>query len=171
MTSGTTSTQAKHWTTQETLLSMHQSRLFHCTSEDLQSFQCKSPTSRLHQGKKHKHSTNLPCRLQPFWLTVALGVDGSAHGTLFLDDGVSLHTVENRMYDLIEFEAHSTSDGSQGSLSSHVKVLGWPEQIPPLSSVDVLGVSTAPSTVTVNGDQVSFVYDSTNQVSQQHCSV
>lgn len=44
-------------------------------------------------------------RNNPFGLIIALGDDGTAHGTLYWDDGDSLDVISKGHYALLEFSA------------------------------------------------------------------
>jgi len=98
---------------------------------------------------------------------VALGRDGNAVGEIFIDDGESLNTYENGIYNLITFSATSSDDGSQGVLTSAVVHNGYAATLPPLGMITIFGVSQSSTNtvVTVNGNPVNtFTYSSSTEV-------
>ena len=58
-----------------------------------------------------------------YGLTIALDADGSASGSLFVDDGITVGNVASGSYVEMEFEVSSTASG--GKLSSVVVHAGW----------------------------------------------
>jgi len=113
------------------------------------------------------NTTTTASRLNPFGLLVALGRDGGAVGEIYIDDGESLDTYENGIYNLISYKAASGDNGSQGTLTSTVVSDGYSGTISPLGMIIVFGVSqsTSNTIVTVNGESVeSFFYNSQTQV-------
>ncbi|RAH85643.1 extracellular alpha-glucosidase aglu [Aspergillus japonicus CBS 114.51] len=98
--------------------------------------------------------TTREARKSPWSLLAALDSDGVASGQLYLDDGVSV--VPNTTLN-VGFSA------SRSSL--HVSAKGdWAEKNP-LANVTVLGVKQRPSSVKLNGKQVSKVqYNSTAHI-------
>jgi len=97
-------------------------------------------------------------RLNPFSLIVAFETSsGSASGSLYLDDGDSLHVIRQGLYTVIAFSASVSSEG--GNLQSSFGVNGYPlirQQI--LDTINFLGVTNKPAIVQVNGAGVSFTY-------------
>lgn len=100
--------------------------------------------------------TTKAVRKQPFNILVAPGLDGSAAGSLFIDDGVSLaqpHTTLIRM-------AYST-----GTLSVSGR-FGYTAEANSVSAVTVLGQAKAPKGVSVDGKALgpgAWTYNSTTQ--------
>jgi alpha-glucosidase (family GH31 glycosyl hydrolase) len=98
-------------------------------------------------------------RKQEFNLIVALDANSNAVGDLFLDDGESFHTIQNNQFSYIKFQ-HTAN-----TLTIQPAVTNW-KAISPLSDVTFLGVSTAPTSVTVNGQVYSkskWAYSATNR--------
>jgi len=84
-------------------------------------------------------------------IIVAPGVDGSATGSLYLDDGESVAPNATKLVTL------TSSSASHGTLSINVGVSGQYKGLDlPLANVTFLGVQTAPSAsgVTINGQSV-----------------
>ena len=95
-------------------------------------------------------------RLSPFNLTVAFDQNFGASGSLYVDDGKSINT----SYSYVTFSASVT--GGKGELTSTVVASGYANQTysTSLTAVKVLGLTSAPSSVTANNVSVtSFVYN------------
>jgi len=88
--------------------------------------------------------TTYESRQNPWGLLVALDTQGSASGSLYIDDGESL--VQNATL-YVEFSA------TAGSL--YATATGTYNASQPLANVTVLGVSAAPKNLTLNGASVS----------------
>jgi len=102
--------------------------------------------------------TTYESRQNPFSLIVPFeSSTGTANGTLYIDDGDSLHVLESGSYTAIEYRASLNAKG--GSLSSSFTNNGYSqinEQI--LDTIYLLGVECCASSVTVNGKSVTFAY-------------
>jgi alpha-glucosidase len=100
--------------------------------------------------------TTRDARKLPWSVLVALGIDGSASGYLYLDDGESIDPVAIKEVDL--------SIGKNGK-SLEASVSGTFEDGIPLANVTVMGVAKAPNgKVTLNGEKVGDgVYDESSQ--------
>lgn len=98
-------------------------------------------------------------RQNPFELIVALSSLGKAKGILFIDDGESLEPLQTAAHMFVAYEV------SQGTLEAKVHPFRFHESLPPLSTVQVFGVSGQPSSVTVNGSPVhNFNYNVSTKV-------
>ncbi|KAL4970759.1 glycosyl hydrolases family 31-domain-containing protein [Aspergillus stella-maris] len=97
--------------------------------------------------------TTKEARQTPWALLAALGNDGTATGSLFLDDGESLHPEATLDVDFAV---------SQSRLS--VSARGEWGESNPLANVTILGVPDEPAFVTFNEQQVSADYDARTQV-------
>ena len=99
--------------------------------------------------------TTRDARTTPWSVLVALGVDGSANGTLYLDDGVSVTPNATKIVDLT---------ATNGSLDATVQ--GSFVDSNPLANVTVMGVMSDPGgNVTLNGMSVgSGTYNATSKV-------
>lgn len=99
--------------------------------------------------------TTAECRNSSWSLITALNAEGSATGMLYIDDGESL---EQNATLLVDFTA------SQGSLYASAR--GLYEDTNALANVTVLGVSSQPGNVTLNGVAVrsGVSYNATSQV-------
>lgn len=98
--------------------------------------------------------TTTASRLNDWSLLVALSPEGTASGDLYLDDGESQHPGKTKY---VDFTA------TAGSL--YVSIRGLYAQAQPLANVTVLGVSSAPASVSWNGEVVNTVnYNATSQV-------
>jgi len=113
-------------------------------------------------------TTTVASRLNPYHLVVALK-NGNAAGTLYLDDGESLNSYDDSIFNLIKYSAVGSADGSSGTLSSLIAQYKWTESIPNLETIAFYGVAktqTIPSVV-VNGQATSsFTYNAATQVLQ-----
>lgn len=100
--------------------------------------------------------TTRDARKLPWSVLVALGLDGSASGYLYLDDGESVNPDAIKEVDL--------SIGHNGK-SLVASVSGTFEDGIPLANVTVMGVTKAPNDkVTLNGEMVGDgVYDESSQ--------
>lgn len=88
--------------------------------------------------------TTAESRKNPWSILVALGTTGTASGQLYLDDGESIKPDATR---LVNFSATASS--------LHVSAKGTFKDINALNNVTVMGVSTAPGKVTLDGDRVA----------------
>lgn len=88
--------------------------------------------------------TTYESRQNPFNLLVALDRDGSATGELYLDDGVS---IELNATLSVSF---TFSDGVLSAVPT-----GSYEVSQPLANVTILGLTESPSSITLNGQNVS----------------
>eukprot|EP01133_Synstelium_polycarpum_P007838 gene7838-9198_t len=104
--------------------------------------------------------TTKVARTLPMTLIVAMA-NNEAHGELFIDDGISLHTVQKGHYSLIEFHAlqHPTMLVLQSSnVQEHYDISSYT-----IDTIVIYG-SQPVTEVIVNGvDTTSFVYNSANQ--------
>ena len=98
--------------------------------------------------------TTYAARQNDWALLVALDQQGSATGSLYVDDGESL--VQNATLDV-------TFTATNGSLSS--SSMGMYEASQPLANVTILGVNAMPQTVTLNGmSLMGWNYNETSSV-------
>jgi alpha-glucosidase len=96
-------------------------------------------------------------RQTPWSLIVALGLNGTASGTLYLDDGVS---VKQKATKLVTLTANSA-----GSINATVQG-GYTGLDTPLANITILGVQSKPKSdvVKINGKEVgSNVYNATGK--------
>ena len=100
------------------------------------------------------YTTN-ECRNSPWSLLVALNSDGDATGQLYVDDGESV-VQKSTLY--VDFTA------SDNSLYASAR--GLYKDTNPLANVTVLGVTSQPSSVVLNGEKVSsgVNYDGSSKV-------
>jgi hypothetical protein len=79
-----------------------------------------------------------------------------ASGFLYLDDGNDLSSIEEQEYTTINYQAQS------GKLTGSVSTAGYN---PPsaLATITILGVTSAPTQVFVNGQSFPFTYSSGKQ--------
>ena len=99
--------------------------------------------------------TTRDARLTPWSLLVALGVDSTATGSVYLDDGISITPNATK---IVTFKA------SSGSISASIK--GSYVDGNSLSNVTIMGVMSAPSSasITLNGKDVGGgVYNATGK--------
>ena len=92
-------------------------------------------------------------------LVVALGTNGTAAGTDYSDDGVSLDSLSAGAYTLVTYAA--TASGSSGVVRSTVVRAGYTAD-PAFTSARLLGLPACPTAVTVNGIGASFTCDDVN---------
>lgn len=98
--------------------------------------------------------TTSECRNSSYSLLVALDANGAATGQLYIDDGESLVPNATLFVDLT---------ASEGSLYASAR--GLYEDTNALANVTIMGVTSEPNSVTLNGEDVSNVaYDSDSQV-------
>ena len=117
---------------------------FHCTLEG----GCILPL------RAESANTTTELRKKPFQIVIAPGLDGGASGSLYLDDGDSLEQPSTSMINFTYSHGTFSMSGSYG-YDAGVNV----------ESVTVLGVSSAPDTVSVGGSQTTaFTYDETTKV-------
>jgi alpha-glucosidase len=88
--------------------------------------------------------TTTESRKNPWALLVALGGEGTATGSLYIDDGESL-APNSTLF--VEF---STTNGTL-----YASATGTYTDTNPLANVTVLGVSAAPKSVSLNGESLS----------------
>jgi alpha-glucosidase len=88
--------------------------------------------------------TTAASRKNPWALLVALSLEGTASGSLYVDDGESL--VQNATL-LVEFSV------SKSAL--HASSTGTYQDVNPLANITVMGLSDAPGNVTLNGAPLS----------------
>ncbi|XP_066934983.1 lysosomal alpha-glucosidase-like [Clytia hemisphaerica] len=103
--------------------------------------------------------TTTASRKLPFGLIIALDENGAAEGTMYLDDGDQLldNGVDGTTY--MNFQV------SGGKFTQKFTRKGYTPDNHTLKDFTVLGVSSKPSTVKINGQQLSsFNYDQSNQV-------
>lgn len=86
-------------------------------------------------------------------LLCALNADGAANGQIYVDDGESIVPPATLLVDLT---------ASNGSLYASSR--GLYEDTNSLANVTVMGVQSQPSSVTLNGQTVSFSYNGTSKV-------
>jgi alpha-glucosidase len=99
-------------------------------------------------------NTTTELRTKPFQLLVAPGLDGSAIGSLYLDEG---NLIEQPSTALINFQYWNRSLLISGYYEYQAGVN--------IETVTILGVSDPPSSVTVGGtENVPFSYDNQTQV-------
>jgi len=98
-------------------------------------------------------NTTTELRKQSFQIVVAPGQDGTASGTLYLDDGLSL---EQAATSYISFEW----DGSMFSMSGTYDYDAGVN----ISTITVLGAGSQPQSITSNGADLSASYNSTTKV-------
>lgn len=97
-------------------------------------------------------NTTTELRKQNFEILIAPGLDGTANGTLYIDDGISLNQ-QGTTYLSLTFNGSTLSViGSYGYVSG-VNI----------SQITVVGV-TAPQSVTWNGNQLVTAYNASRQV-------
>ncbi|GAM26305.1 hypothetical protein SAMD00019534_094800, partial [Acytostelium subglobosum LB1] len=107
-------------------------------------------------------TTNIS-RTLPFTLIVALNANGSASGELYLDDGITLETYENKKYSLLQFNA-GTDGSSTVTIQLTVVNTGFDMSSLIVDKVVVYGVPIIVTTVNVNGTPyTTLTYSSTLQ--------
>jgi alpha-glucosidase len=98
--------------------------------------------------------TTTLARQNPYALLVALAQDGTANGTLYVDDGETLNPTK---LTIVSFAA------AKGTLSA--TIAGNYSSTNPLANITILGVQAAPSKVTFGGKTItSTTYDSTSKI-------
>ncbi|XP_061407988.1 lysosomal alpha-glucosidase-like [Lethenteron reissneri] len=104
--------------------------------------------------------TTSKSRHNPMGLLVALDDTGSAKGSLYWDDGDSIDPIEKGNYFLASYSV------SGGELHNTVQVNGSPDaKALSLGAIRVLGVSSKPTSVTVNGQSwTSYTHSSTGEL-------
>ncbi|KAL6079351.1 P-type domain-containing protein [Balamuthia mandrillaris] len=102
--------------------------------------------------------TTQQTRLNPYSLLVASSLNGSAKGTLFVDDGDSLDTIAGGAYALIEYTLSNFTQLNAKVVRSSYSFL------PRLSlgKVTIMGVPKAPTSAQLNGQSTAFNYNSTS---------
>ncbi|CAN8026673.1 unnamed protein product, partial [Ixodes persulcatus] len=101
--------------------------------------------------------TTTESRQNPFLLLVAPDRKGTARGHLFWDDGDSINTIEDDKYNLYEFLL------VKDLLIVSKTKRGYADNVT-LGRVRVFGVSTGPTTVSLEGRSVKFDYNQTTEV-------
>ncbi|CAL1544846.1 unnamed protein product, partial [Lymnaea stagnalis] len=94
-------------------------------------------------------------RTQPFWLLVVLDAAENANGEIFFDDGDSIDTFEQGLYNWITFSA------TKAGLVNTVKHSNFTTEPMALSNITVFGLEQKPSSVMLNGYSVYFIYNNT----------
>lgn len=89
---------------------------------------------------------------QPLHLVSALSDDGSATGDLFWDDGETIDTYETDQYTYVVFNI------SQNMMTSHVLHSDQEGSLMTIDSASFYGVKEKPSRVSVNSQDVPFIY-------------
>ncbi|KAL3875953.1 hypothetical protein ACJMK2_033851 [Sinanodonta woodiana] len=89
-----------------------------------------------------------------FGLFVALATDGTASGELYWDDGDQLDAYESGMYNHIGFSVQKNTLQSIVIKSGYISSEGMP-----LNMVTILGVSSDPQSVMINGKKANYKYD------------
>ena len=99
--------------------------------------------------------TTTACRNNPWSLIVALSSEGTASGSLYLDDGESLTPDATKLVQLV---------ASQNAL--YASVTGSYVDTNALANITILGVASQPSNVTLNGQDISSTasYNATSKV-------
>ena len=99
--------------------------------------------------------TTTESRNTPWSLLCALSVDGAATGQLYVDDGERIVQEATLLVDLT---------ASEGSLYASGR--GLYKDTNPLANVTIMGVSSEPSSVTLNGETINsgVAYDSSSKV-------
>ncbi|GBN47674.1 Lysosomal alpha-glucosidase [Araneus ventricosus] len=96
--------------------------------------------------------TTTESRQNAFDLLVALSENQEASGELYWDDGDSLDTYENGIYNTIVFSVKGNS------FKSTVSHGGYDNTTMPLNEIKVYGIPVGPSNVTINGALGSFEF-------------
>ncbi|EGG14422.1 alpha-glucosidase [Cavenderia fasciculata] len=109
------------------------------------------PTQSYVPGEGEIPITTHVARTLPFTINVALDSTGSAQGQLFLDDGISLDTIENGQYTVIDLQAYYDSTLGQYAFESSVSFAGSYLSNATISTVVIFGVSEPVSNVYVDG--------------------
>ncbi|GFO10263.1 lysosomal alpha-glucosidase [Plakobranchus ocellatus] len=94
-------------------------------------------------------------RKKPFWLLVSLGLNQTANGQLFWDDGDSIDTYEQGNYNLISFIA------SKSSLIADPEHVNYHAEPMMLGNVTVFGLSFTPTKVALDGKPIKFSFTKT----------
>lgn len=88
----------------------------------------------------------------PFDVLVALDSQGEASGSLFMDDGSTLHVGQNSLQATFIF--------SNGTLSYQIQQSEYaPAGKIFFTEIDILGIDSAPQSVMVNGEEATFAWD------------
>ncbi|XP_046352773.2 lysosomal alpha-glucosidase-like isoform X1 [Haliotis rufescens] len=99
--------------------------------------------------------TTTQSRKNNFWLVVAMPRSPLfAKGELYWDDGDSVDAYEKGQYNLIQFFARNNT------LKSNIVKAGYTAEPMILGNVTVLGVTSPPKVITVNGIRTQFTYSS-----------
>lgn len=102
-------------------------------------------------------TTTHVARQNPMGLIVALQ-DGAANGFQFSDDGESLDSLTQGRYSFVWYNATTAANGV-GTLKSTVLKSGYIND-PPITTLTLFGLSSCPSSVTVNAAHADFTCDS-----------
>jgi len=108
--------------------------------------------------------TTVDTRSNPFTLLVALDVDSSAVGHLFLDDGETIDSIDKGLFTEIKFVAQKEQNG--GQITSNILHLLQNVTDPLfIQEVRISGVLNRPSEVVVDGSSSNYwSFDQSNQV-------
>lgn len=98
-------------------------------------------------------NTTTELRKQGFHLLVAQGLDGTASGTLYIDDGLSL-TQPSQTYISFSWDGQRLSMNGTYGYAAGVSI----------SRISILGASSQPQTITYNGNALSSQYNSSTRV-------
>eukprot|EP01132_Coremiostelium_polycephalum_P006215 gene6215-7738_t len=121
------------------------------------------PTSAYQQPVDGIPITTTIARTLPFNLIVPVSSQGSASGSLYLDDGISIGTYEAGQYSLVNFDLSSKS--GVYTLESTIDTLGWKGIYDlSISTLTFYGIPSAPTVVLVKSSKTPFNYSSTTKV-------
>lgn len=105
-------------------------------------------------------NTTTELRKQNFEILIAPGLNGTASGTLYIDDGISLEQ-QGTTYLSLQFN---------GSTLSVIGSYGYESGVN-ISQITVLGVSAASQSVTWNGNQLAVAYNASRKVMRVNASI
>ncbi|GIX98447.1 lysosomal alpha-glucosidase [Caerostris extrusa] len=106
-------------------------------------------------------NTTTECRKNAFDLLVAFNENQEATGVLYWDDGDSLDTYENGIYNEISFTAKDNCFNSTVIKNGYDTTMN-------LNEIKVYGIPEGPWNVTINGDLGSFEYRKPNLIISVH---
>ncbi|KIX02478.1 uncharacterized protein Z518_08419 [Rhinocladiella mackenziei CBS 650.93] len=98
-------------------------------------------------------NTTTELRKKGFHLVIAPGIDGTAHGSLYLDDGLM---IEQPSTTFINFTYNNGSFSMSGDYSYAVNVS--------IERMSICSVASAPPSVDITGHESTFTFDNTTQV-------
>ncbi|KAK7508003.1 hypothetical protein BaRGS_00000968 [Batillaria attramentaria] len=101
--------------------------------------------------------TTNAARKLPFNLIVAPDENSTADGLLFWDDGESLDSIEMNRFTCVEFMLKGSV------LETNIIMANYPAGV---ANFMVLGISSRPRNVSLNGRSITFEYDAENEVLQ-----